>query len=72
MSVTKTQKYRVARNFNDATVERRFTKGEIVELTQGEADNFGAVGLVEPEADVDAAPAADAGETPPARQQKRG
>lgn len=70
MSETDTKKYRVARNFSDATAERRFTKGEIVELTKGEADNFGAVGLVEPEADVDAAP--DAGETPPARQQKRG
>lgn len=51
MSTEKTRKAFVISKFTDASTQRNFSAGEIVEITEGEFINFAAVDLVrEPDA----------------------
>lgn len=61
---TKIARVRAIRDFTDAGTERFFAKGKSFELTEEEAANYAAAGLVE----ADDAPAADAGDAPASRK----
>lgn len=63
---TKTARVRAVRDFTDAGTERFFAKGAPFTLSEAEAANFAAAGLIVP----DEEPAAEASDTAPGRSKR--
>lgn len=63
---TKTARVRAARDFNDAGSERHFAKDQTFELSEGEAANYAAAGLIV----IEKTPAAETGDATPGRNKR--